>query len=363
MKLFLTTLVVALAGVASASHISRDVYPCPHSGTSRLAHLSSCSKFVQCVNGVAVEESCAEGLLFNAELQKCTWPSLASCNVERNPCPTWTDPENLVFLANGNNCNNYFMCFDGHPTSMSCANGLNFNRNSSQCDYAQCRVSTEEQIFRLVNRSWSENLYRRPRIGLVVPTECSPMTATAPVSTTASMESSTDAAAPKESPLILSHRAASNPDWRLAESSRLPQRPRLPVRTPLCRVRPPVQPQAGLHPLPHGLHKTLPGQREPAQIPLGQPEPHQIPPGRREPAHIPGLPLRLPWRRPPHTGLILLPLRSRIIPRPRRTQPPTSLTLRRPRSRRPCPRRPLPPPLPLSPYSMLTTTARPAMLV
>lgn len=142
MKLFLTTLVVALAGVASATHLSRDVYPCPHSGTSRLAHLSSCSKFVQCVNGVAVEESCASGLFFNAELQQCTWASLANCNVERNPCPTWTDPENLVFLANGANCNNYFMCFDGHPLSMNCASGLSFNRNLDQCDYVQCFVST-----------------------------------------------------------------------------------------------------------------------------------------------------------------------------------------------------------------------------
>lgn len=148
MKLFLTVaLAAALVGLTTANRILTDVYPCPHSGTTRLAHASSCSQFVQCVNGVAVEESCADGLFFGAERQQCTTPQLANCSVERKPCPAWTDPTDLVYLTNGRDCNNYFMCFDGEPTSMQCASGLTFNANTNQCDAKVCSVSREISLY------------------------------------------------------------------------------------------------------------------------------------------------------------------------------------------------------------------------
>lgn len=140
MKLLFATALVALVGLTTANRVFTNVYPCPHSGTTRLAHASSCSQFVQCVNGVAVEENCASGLFFSAETQQCTTAALANCQVEKKPCPTWTDPENLVFLTNGGNCNNYFLCFDGEPISMECASGYTFNSATNQCDSAQCSV-------------------------------------------------------------------------------------------------------------------------------------------------------------------------------------------------------------------------------
>lgn len=142
MKAFLIILVTALAGVSSGNQVSNSIYPCPHSGTTRLAHSFSCSQFVQCVNGVAVEEHCATGLFFSEVTQQCTTPRNANCSVEQTPCPKWTDPENLVFLTNGQNCNNYFMCFDGQPLSMNCDSGLSFSSNSSQCFFGQCSVSS-----------------------------------------------------------------------------------------------------------------------------------------------------------------------------------------------------------------------------
>lgn len=144
MKLFVSiALVAALVGLSTANRVLTNVYPCPHSGTTRLAHASSCSQFVQCVNGVAVEEECADGLFFSAESQQCTTPQLANCGVERKPCPAWTDPADLVYLTDGRNCNNYFLCFDGQPQSMQCASGLTFNSNTNKCDAQQCSVSHE----------------------------------------------------------------------------------------------------------------------------------------------------------------------------------------------------------------------------
>lgn len=147
MKHFSLALLAALVGLSAGSHVSSDVYPCPHSGVVRLAHASSCSKFVQCVNGFAVEEECAQGMFFSTEHQYCTEPVYAKCTVEQNPCPAWTDVERLVFLTNGRNCNNYFMCFDGKPLSFNCAPGFSFNANTNQCDQSQCAVSFAIQGF------------------------------------------------------------------------------------------------------------------------------------------------------------------------------------------------------------------------
>lgn len=138
----LTFVAAALGGFATlAEHGSTNLYPCPHSGTTRLAHSWSCSKFVQCVNGVAVERDCAQGLFFNADQQQCMNRYDAQCDIENNPCPTWDNPEDLTYLTHANNCNNYFMCYGGSPLSLQCAAGLNFNSITNQCDTYSCNVS------------------------------------------------------------------------------------------------------------------------------------------------------------------------------------------------------------------------------
>lgn len=93
-----------------------------------------------------MEEQCADGLLFDEAQQRCTTPALANCTVEHNPCPRWTDAEQLVFLTNGNNCSNYFMCFDGQPLTMQCASGLRFNRDTNQCDSSLCAVGLDVKL-------------------------------------------------------------------------------------------------------------------------------------------------------------------------------------------------------------------------
>lgn len=140
-NLLSTTLLCSLIALSAATRVTQEIYPCPHSGTTRLPHSSSCDKFVQCVNGYAVEEDCAKGLFFSQERQMCTPEWQANCVVEQSPCPTWTDPENLVFLSNGMQCDRYFMCFNGKPIEMQCASGLTFNSRTNQCSQEACRVS------------------------------------------------------------------------------------------------------------------------------------------------------------------------------------------------------------------------------
>lgn len=132
--LFLVALnLVGFSSQSSSNRITTNVYPCPHSGLSRLAHSWSCSKFVQCVNGYAVERDCIRGTRFSEQYQKCTFPDYSDCGVEKSPCPRWTDPEDLIFLTNQHGAV-YYMCQNGEPMPMMCPINLFFNREKQVCD-------------------------------------------------------------------------------------------------------------------------------------------------------------------------------------------------------------------------------------
>lgn len=135
-------LLVLYVTVTTANRITTNVYPCPDAGFSRIPHSWSCSKFVQCVNGAAVEQDCARGLFYSAEHEYCTNPTTANCDIDERPCPRWTEPDDLVVLGDGESCNQYYMCFDGEPTAFQCAPGLNFNGETNQCDSETCSVRT-----------------------------------------------------------------------------------------------------------------------------------------------------------------------------------------------------------------------------
>lgn len=131
---FYGLLAFSLVSVSAQSpRITTNVYPCPQSRITRLAHSWSCSKFVQCVNGYATERDCAHGLLFNKEHQQCMHPRDANCIVEDSPCPRWTDLEDLIYLTTESG-SKYFMCLNGEPIPMQCAEGFVFDRRKLQCD-------------------------------------------------------------------------------------------------------------------------------------------------------------------------------------------------------------------------------------
>lgn len=180
------TLLCSLIVLSGSTRVTQEIYPCPHSGTTRLPHSSSCNKYVQCVNGFAVEEDCARGLFFSPDQQMCTPEWQANCVVEQSPCPTWTDPENLVFLSNGMQCSQYFMCYNGQPIVMQCASGLTFNSSTNQCSQESCRVSLRK-ILQCHFNNPSTPLFTRLLGGPVISvrTSATPMTTTVNVTTTA----------------------------------------------------------------------------------------------------------------------------------------------------------------------------------
>lgn len=141
MKQVLILALLAAMGGISHARSSRNVYPCPLFGETRLPHAWSCSRFIQCINVDAVEEHCAEGLHYNAETQQCMDPSRANCTVEDHPCPRWSDPEDMVYLSNPRSCDRFYLCFNGEAKPHQCADGLTFNLTTNQCQSSQCSVS------------------------------------------------------------------------------------------------------------------------------------------------------------------------------------------------------------------------------
>lgn len=143
MKLLILLGILAVMGGFSQiqARSSRNVYPCPLFGETRLPHSWSCSRYIQCINLVAVEEQCADGLHYNADTQQCMEPAQARCTVEDNPCPKWSDPEDMVYLSNPRSCDSYFLCFMGEAKPLACADGFVFNATTNQCDRSQCSVS------------------------------------------------------------------------------------------------------------------------------------------------------------------------------------------------------------------------------
>lgn len=150
MKLAALGIILALATIPAESRLSANVYPCPPSGALRLPHSWSCSSFVQCVNGIAVEQDCSEGLQYSADQGFCTTPESANCDVEQATCPRWTDPEDLTYVMDGRNCSQYFMCFNGDPLPLQCGPGLTFNELTKQCDTQTCSVSGSNLILKVI---------------------------------------------------------------------------------------------------------------------------------------------------------------------------------------------------------------------
>jgi len=92
------------------------------------AHETRCDAFYQCANGHRYEDqSCPEGLLYNANTEQCDWPENVTCpDVE---CADGIYPHE-------DNCNQFYQCANGHRyEDQDCPEGLLYNEANKQCDW------------------------------------------------------------------------------------------------------------------------------------------------------------------------------------------------------------------------------------
>ncbi|XP_053987300.1 uncharacterized protein LOC128880836 [Hylaeus volcanicus] len=102
----------------------------------------SCANYLNCWDGVVIEQTCPDGLLFNAITLVCDYDYNVNCG--DRPLPTPKPP-----IANGSelcpdpngryrsatNCSEFYVCVFGRPVKFSCPRGLVYNDLLNVCDY------------------------------------------------------------------------------------------------------------------------------------------------------------------------------------------------------------------------------------
>jgi len=108
----------------------------------------SCQKFYHCLEGVAYEKTCPEGIIFDVGKGTCMHPDLSSrkecsaASVLNFNCPNMNKKFSKLKFgdhdrhAHPTDCRKFFICLmDGKPRLGGCPIGKVFNPKSGFCDY------------------------------------------------------------------------------------------------------------------------------------------------------------------------------------------------------------------------------------
>lgn len=99
-------------------------------------HPESCELFILCFWGETLVRSCAPGLHFNRNTTQCMIPELAGCNIGSVVyCATPDDPFALDFKAHPVDCSKYYLCFNGDPIARECAPNFWWDINNEWCTF------------------------------------------------------------------------------------------------------------------------------------------------------------------------------------------------------------------------------------
>lgn len=114
---------------------------------NRVPREDSCSIYYQCIGeGDPIEQRCSEGLHFNEHTEQCDFIDKVRCL--REPivvdCPATEEPftqEPHPWL-----CERFFVCIDGVGTERECLEGMLFDVNLRQCQFADRAECVESSV-------------------------------------------------------------------------------------------------------------------------------------------------------------------------------------------------------------------------
>ncbi|XP_026323745.1 protein obstructor-E-like [Hyposmocoma kahamanoa] len=117
---------------------------CPHQfGYFKLGDARNCSAFRNCVNGVAYDFTCPEGLAFSSETYRCEWPDeVADCDAEAFlgfRCPAVPEsrelgpPAGYRYYRSDSDCQRYYICINSRPRVLACGGDNAFDELTSTC--------------------------------------------------------------------------------------------------------------------------------------------------------------------------------------------------------------------------------------
>lgn len=124
---------------------------CPLEGIHRFPDFlnESCGRYTICDSGISYYGNCYNGYHFSPHTLECAVPQDAHCAIGQPLCPRWpqaggSDPVVEPYLADGNNCHNFYECHDGEAVPGNCPPGLVYDRHNHACsETAECLVRTE----------------------------------------------------------------------------------------------------------------------------------------------------------------------------------------------------------------------------
>lgn len=111
---------------------------------NRVPAPDSCSVYFQCIGqGSPIEQTCIEGLHFNELTEKCDLIENARCL--REPITIQCPATDAAFTQEPHPfiCDLFFVCINGVATESQCLEGLHFDVNLRQCqriEEAQCII-------------------------------------------------------------------------------------------------------------------------------------------------------------------------------------------------------------------------------
>ncbi|KZC09154.1 Peritrophin-1, partial [Dufourea novaeangliae] len=102
----------------------------------------SCANYLNCWDGVVIEQTCPDGLLFNAVSLVCDYDYNVNCGDRPLPTPKPPLPNGSTLCPDPNgryrsatNCSEFYVCVFGKPIKFSCPRGLVYNDVLNVCDY------------------------------------------------------------------------------------------------------------------------------------------------------------------------------------------------------------------------------------
>uniref|UniRef100_A0A182K8X5 Chitin-binding type-2 domain-containing protein n=1 Tax=Anopheles christyi TaxID=43041 RepID=A0A182K8X5_9DIPT len=113
---------------------------CPPTGIKNFGVSGSCTKFIQCIEGVHFSRECPPGTAFDSVSGQCNLATVVNCVA----CPAVDDPQNPTFIPDAADCRKYFICIGGSGIPQLCPEGTNFNPSLQVCDLpanVQCPVT------------------------------------------------------------------------------------------------------------------------------------------------------------------------------------------------------------------------------
>ncbi|KAG4073025.1 hypothetical protein HA402_009444 [Bradysia odoriphaga] len=120
-------------------------FECPIRGISNWVYPGNCTRYNFCFGGSHEVRECAPGLHFDTSISECNLKEVVRC--PRELCPDNNDIDNIVTVPSETDCEEYFMCYEGKFESRTCAPGVHWNQERQRCERpeeAECTVSSHE---------------------------------------------------------------------------------------------------------------------------------------------------------------------------------------------------------------------------